>query len=83
MQGIGIVFGCDAARFIAKHSGCKKERLKINSKIRACLNFAQPYFEGCFRGYFSVVVRSVAGYVTNNNRKRDRKEAQKGLNKKL
>ena len=44
MQGIGIVFGCDAARFIAKHS---------------------------------------AGYVTNNNRKRDRKEAQKGLNKKL
>ena len=55
MQGIGIVFGCDAARFIAKHSGCKKERLKINS----------------------------AGYVTNNNRKRDRKEAQKGLNKKL
>ena len=25
----------------------------------------------------------VAGYVTNNNRKRDRKEAQKGLNKNL
>ena len=47
-------------------------------KLRACLNFAQPHFEGCFRGYFSVVMRIVAGYVTNNNRKRDRKEAQKG-----
>ena len=47
------------------------------------LNFAQPYFEGCFRRYFSVVMRSVAGYVTNNNRKRDRKEAQKELNKSL
>ena len=33
--------------------------------LRACLNFAQPHFEGCFRGYFSVVMRSVAGYVTN------------------
>ena len=28
-------------------------------------------------------MRSVAGYVTNNNRKRDRKEAQKELNKSL
>ena len=51
--------------------------------LRACLNFAQPHFEGCFRGYFSVVMRSVAGYATNNNRKRDRKEAQKGDDKNL
>ena len=28
-------------------------------------------------------MRSVAGYVTNNNRKRDRKEAQKGDDKNL
>ena len=28
-------------------------------------------------------MRSVAGYVTNNNRKRDRKEAQKGADKNL
>ena len=28
-------------------------------------------------------MRSVAGYVTNKNRKRDRKEAQKRLNKNL
>ena len=28
-------------------------------------------------------MRSVAGYVTNNNRKRGRKEPQKGLNKNL
>ncbi len=51
--------------------------------LRACLNFAQSYFEGCFRGYFSVVMRSIAGYVTRDNRKIDRKEAQRGLNKKL
>ena len=34
-------------------------------KRRACLNFAQHYFERCFRGYFSADMRSVAGYVTN------------------
>ena len=34
------------------------------SVIRACLNFAQLYFECCFRGYFSGVLRNVAGYVT-------------------
>ena len=68
----------------------------MNIFLRACLNFAQPHFEGCFRGYFSVVMRIVAGYVTNNNRKRDRKEdvtnnnrkrdrkeAQKGADKNL
>ena len=55
----------------------------MNEEFRSCLNFAQPHFEGCFRGYFSVVMRSVAGYVTNNNRKRDRKEAQKGADKNL
>ena len=51
--------------------------------FRACLIFAQPYFENCFRGYFLVVVRSVAGYVTEHNRKIDRKETQKRLNKNL
>ena len=69
----------------------KNEELRMmNEEFRACLNFAQPHFEGCFRGYFSVVMRSVsvvmrsvAGYVTNNNRKRDRKEAQKGADKNL
>ena len=49
-------------------------------KLRACLNFAQLYFECCFRGYFSDVLRSVAGYVTKYAGKRDRKEAQKKLN---
>ena len=54
------------------------------SVIRACLNFAQLYFECCFRGYFSGyfsgVLRNVAGYVTKYAGKRDRKEAQKKLN---
>ena len=55
----------------------------FNEELRACLNFALPYFEGCFRGCFFVAMRSVADYVTNNNKKRDRKEAQKRLNKNL
>ena len=57
-------------------------------KLRACLNFAQLYFECCFRGYFSGVLRNVAGYVTKWNvagyvtkyaGKRDRKETQQKL----
>ena len=35
------------------------------------------------RGVFPVVMRSVAGYVTNGNRERERKEGRKGLNKNL
>ena len=48
--------------------------------LGACLNFPQPYFENCFRGYFPVVVRSVAGYVTRRQQgkrpKKDSKEAE-------
>ena len=42
--------------------------------LRACLNFARHSFEICFRGYFSVFMRSIAGYVTNKNGKIGRKE---------
>ena len=52
----------------------------LGQTLRACLNFAQLYFECCFRGYFSGVLRNVAGYVTKYAGKRDRKEAQKKLN---
>ena len=51
--------------------------------FRACLNFAQAHFEDCFRGYFPFVMRGVAGYVMNGNRKRDRKKTQKKLSKNL
>ena len=53
----------------------------LHTALRACLNFAQHYFERCFRGYFSADMRSVAGYVTNGSGKRDRKQSQKRLNK--
>ena len=33
----------------------------LGQALRACLNFAQLYFECCFRGYFSGVLRNVAG----------------------
>ena len=52
-------------------------------QLEPVVNFAQPYFEDCFRGYFSAVVRSVAGYVTKYSRERDRKDTQKRLNKSL
>ena len=45
--------------------------------IKACLNFAQVSFESFFRGYFSVFTRRIAGYLTRENRKRDRKKTQK------
>ena len=48
-------------------------------RLRACLNFAQVYFESYFRGYFSIFVRSIADYVTSQNRKTDRKETQNNL----
>ena len=50
--------------------------------LGACLNFAQPSFEDCFQGYFPVVVRSVAGYVTRRKQGKRPKKAQKKLNKK-
>ena len=53
------------------------------NKVRVCLNFARLYFESCFGGYFSVVIRNVAGYVTKDNRKRDRKETKVRLDKNL
>ena len=48
-------------------------------RLRACLNFAQVYFESYFRGYFSIFVRNIADYVTSQNRKTDRKETQNNL----
>ena len=36
-----------------------------------------------FREYFSVVMRSVAGYVTKGNGKRGREKAQNRLNKNI
>ena len=50
-----------------------------SKRLRACLNFAQVYFESYFRGYFSIFVRSIADYVTSQNRKTDRKETQNNL----
>ena len=45
------------------------------------LNFAQPKFENCFRGCFSVFTRMIAGYLTSENRETDRKQTQKGKDK--
>ncbi len=45
--------------------------------LKACLNFARVRFERFFRGYFSVFKRMIAGYLTRENRKRDRKKTQK------
>ncbi len=45
--------------------------------MRACLNFAQVYFENCFRGCFSDFIRRIAGYLTHKIGKTDRKQTQK------
>ena len=45
--------------------------------LRACLNFAQVYFEDCFRGCSSDFIRRIAGYLTHKIGKTDRKQTQK------
>ena len=45
--------------------------------LKAYLNFTQIRFESFFRGYFSVFTRRIAGYLTRENGKKDRKKAQK------
>ena len=45
--------------------------------LRACLNFARVRFESFLRGYFSVFMRMIAGYLTSENGKIGRKKAQK------
>ena len=49
--------------------------------FRACLNFALPQFENCFRGCFSAFTRMIAGYLTSKNGETDRKQTQKGADK--
>lgn len=50
--------------------------------LRACLNLTLHYFESYFGGYFSVFM-DMAGYVTSENRKTDRKQTQNKPDKKL
>ena len=45
--------------------------------LKACLNFTRVSFESFFRGYFSVFRRRIAGYLTRENGKKDRKKTQK------
>ncbi len=52
-----------------------------NPALRACLNFALPQFENCFRGCFSAFTRRIAGYLTSKNGETDRKQTQKGADK--
>ena len=50
----------------------------LHFSVRTCLNFALPQFENCFRGCFPVFTRMIAGYLTSENGKTDRKQTQKG-----
>ena len=45
--------------------------------LKAYLNFTRIRFESFFRGCFSVFRRIIAGYLTSENGKKDRKKAQK------
>ena len=45
--------------------------------LKACLNFARVRFESFFRGYFSVFMRRIAGYLTRENGKIDWKKTHK------
>ena len=45
--------------------------------LKAYLNFTRIRFESFFRGCFSVFTRRIAGYLTRENRKKDRKKTQR------
>ena len=45
--------------------------------LKAYLNFTRVSFESLFRGCFSVFTRRIAGYLTRENRKKDRKKTQR------
>ena len=45
--------------------------------LKAYLNFNWIRFESFFRGCFSVFTRRIAGYLTRENRKKDRKKTQR------
>ena len=45
--------------------------------LKAYLNFTRIRFESFFRGCFSVFTRRIAGYLTRENREKDRKRTQK------
>lgn len=56
---------------------------EIRASFKACLNFVRPDSKEDFRDSFSVIVRNVAGYATEGNRRRERERAQKEANKNL
>ena len=45
--------------------------------LKAYLNFNWIRFESFFRRCFSVFTRRIAGYLTRENRKKDRKKTQR------
>ena len=44
------------------------------SILRSCLEFIPAFYKECFRGFLFVLMRSIAGYVTNKNGEKDRKQ---------
>ena len=42
--------------------------------LRSCLEFIPAFYKECFRGFLFVLMRSIAGYVTNKNGEKDRKQ---------
>ena len=47
----------------------KKSRI-----LRSCFEFIPDFSKECFQGFLFVLMRSIAGYVTNKNGGKDRKQ---------
>ena len=57
-----------------KTSRCKYTGSAIGAFLRSCLEFIPAFYKECFRGFLFVLMRSIAGYVTNKNGEKDRKQ---------
>ena len=49
-------------------------RIYQDFPIRSYLEFIPAFYKECFRGFLFVLMRSIAGYVTNKNGEKDRKQ---------
>ena len=48
--------------------------ISSETRFRSCLEFIPAFYKECFRGFLFVLMRSIAGYVTNKNGEKDRKQ---------
>ena len=77
MSNIPSVFIGQTSRLTTAQLASSNRQAIFLSRIkplRSCLEFIPAFYKECFRGFLFVLMRSIAGYVTNKNGEKDRKQ---------